>query len=112
MKRVYIAGPISGGTLETLANIRRGLKAASRAIKLGHAVFSPHLDFQLNLVAEPGDVLSVAEYQDNSMAWLEVSNEVWVLPGYESSKGTEREILRARELRIPIKYLTEPSAKK
>ncbi len=112
MKRVYIAGPISGGTLETLANIRRGLKAACRAIKLGHAVFSPHLDFQLNLVAEPGDVLSVAEYQDNSMAWLEVSNEVWVLPGYENSNGTKREIARAHELKIPVKYLTEQTSPK
>ena len=39
MKRVYIAGPISGGTLETLANIRRGLKAAAKAVRHGYAVF-------------------------------------------------------------------------
>ena len=105
MRRIYIAGPISGGTLETLANIRRGLKAACKAIKAGNAVFCPHLDYSLNLVAEPGDVLTVEEYQANSMAWMELSSEVWVLKGWEDSKGTKAEIARAQELGIPVKYL-------
>lgn len=112
MKRIYIAGPISGGTLETLANIERGIKKAAELIKQGYDAYCPHLDFQMNLTAAPEHKLTVEELQRNSMAWLEVSNEVWVLPGYENSKGTAREILRARELRIPVKYLTEPTSPK
>ena len=105
MRRIYIAGPISGGTLETLANIRRGLKAACKAIKAGNAVFCPHLDYSLNLVAEPGDVLTKEEYQKNSMAWVDVSDELWVLEGWENSGGTKREMERAKELGIPIKFI-------
>ena len=39
------------------------------------------------------------------MAWLEVSDEVWVLPNSENSKGTQGEIKRAEKLDIPVKYL-------
>ena len=104
-KRIYIAGPISGGTLETLANIRAGLKAAAGAIKLGYAVFCPHLDYSLNLVADNADVLTKEEYQKNSMAWVDVSDELWVLKGWETSGGTKREMERAKEIGIPIKFI-------
>ena len=104
-KCVYLAGPISGNTLETLANIRRGLKATCKAIKAGYAVFCPHLDYSLNLVADDGDVLTVEEYQANSMAILEKMDEVWVLRDWEGSRGTKAEIARAQELGIPVRFL-------
>ena len=104
-KRVYIAGPISGGTLETLVNIRAGLKAAAKAIKAGYSVFCPHLDYSLNLVADDGDVLTKEEYQQNSLAWVDVCEEIWILKGWETSGGTIREIARAKELGIVVKYL-------
>jgi hypothetical protein len=105
MKRIYIAGPISGGTLETLANIRAGLKAAAKAIKQGFAPFIPHLDFQLNLVADEADVLTKEEFQANSMAFVDVCEEMWILPGWENSGGTKREMERAKDLGIPIKFI-------
>ncbi|KKL26448.1 hypothetical protein LCGC14_2395160, partial [marine sediment metagenome] len=37
-----------------------------------------------------------------SIAWLEVSDEVWVMPNSENSKGTQVEIKRAKELNIPV----------
>jgi len=49
--------------------------------------------------------LTVEDYYRYSMAWLEVADEVWVLPNSESSKGTQAEIKRAKELFIPVKYL-------
>ena len=42
--------------------------------------------------------------KEYSLAWLEVSDCVLVLPGYENSKGTLAEIDRATELDIPIYY--------
>jgi hypothetical protein len=41
------------------------------------------------------------------MDWLEVSDIVYVLPGFETSKGTLAEIERAEELNIPIVYSFE-----
>lgn len=104
MKRVYLAGPISGDTLTFLANVRRGIKASVRLAKQGFAVFSPFLDFQFNLTADDGCELTKEEYQAHSMAWLEVADELRVLPGWEKSGGTQREIARARELGIPVVY--------
>jgi len=36
------------------------------------------------------------------MAWLEVSDIVFVVPGWDKSKGTLAELDRAEELDIPI----------
>lgn len=104
MKRIYLAGPISGDTLTFLENVRRGLKASVELIKMGHAVFSPFLDYQFNLVAGDGRSLTLDEYQANSMAWLEVADAVYVLPGWQFSRGTKLEIDRALELNIPVLF--------
>lgn len=102
MRRIYVAGPISGHTLETLANIERGIKKAAELVKQGYNVYCPHLDFQMNLTAAPEHKLTVDELQRNSMAWLEVSDAVFLLPGWRTSKGTMAEIRQAMELGIPI----------
>ena len=51
------------------------------------------------------DVLTKEEYQQNSLAWVDVCDEIWILKGWETSGGTIREIARAEELGIPVKYL-------
>jgi hypothetical protein len=38
------------------------------------------------------------------MGWLEVSDCVYVLRDSENSKGTLAEIVRARELKIPVLF--------
>lgn len=100
--RIYVAGPISGNTLETLANIERGIKKAAELIKQGYDIYCPHLDFQMNLTAAQEHKLTVEELQRNSMAWLKVSDAVFLLPGWRNSKGTMAEIRQALELGIPI----------
>lgn len=106
MKRVYVAGPISGDTMTFLANVRRGIKASVKLIKQGYSVFSPFLDFQFNLCAGAGEELTKEEYQAHSMAWLEVADEIHVLKGWERSAGTIAEIKRAEELGIPVIFVT------
>lgn len=102
MKKVYVAGPITGSTLQFLENIRHGIKVSVRLIKEGNAVFSPFIDFQFNLTGD--EPLTEKEYKGMSMAWLEVSDMVYVLKGWENSSGTKAEIMRAHELGIEVRY--------
>jgi hypothetical protein len=102
MKRIYLAGAYSAdNVLDILHNMRKGIRTAASLVKAGYAVYCPWLDYQLSFFED----ISVKQYYDYSMAWLEVADEVWVLPDWENSKGTKREIKRARELDIPVKYL-------
>ena len=104
-RRIYIAGKYSApSTLETLNNIHDGIHACVRAVKSGYSPYCPWLDHQYHLIDK---TITVKDYQRISMDWLEVSQEVWVLPNSESSKGTQAEILRAQELRIPVRYLSK-----
>jgi hypothetical protein len=113
MKRIYLAGSYSADNIiGVLDNIRKGQRAGAVAMMRGYAVFCPWLDYQLHFHLREGETIPKKIYQDNSMAWLEVSNEVWVLPGYENSNGTKREIARANELKIPVTYLGEPTSTK
>jgi hypothetical protein len=78
------------------------MRLATKVFKAGFAPFCPHLDFHYSLMVEDDTDFTVKEYYKYSMAWLEVSDAVLLLPGWEDSKGTLAEIERARELNIPI----------
>ena len=109
MIKLYIAGPYSSDNiLGVLDNIRNGQRAATEAMIHGFAVFCPWLDYQLHLQIPEGEKLTVKDYQDCSMEWLTVSDGVLLLPGWERSKGTLKEMKTAEKLGIPIfKHLIE-----
>ncbi len=101
--RIYLAGKYSDNNIiGCLNNIHDGIKYAAKILKEGNAPFCPWLDYQFQFF---DNTLHTEDYYRYSLAWLEVSDEVWVLPNYENSKGTLKEIERAKELNIPIKYL-------
>lgn len=101
--RIYVAGKYSAPTtIDVLNNIHDGIKASVEIIRQGHSVFCPWLDHQFHFFDK---TITKEEYQRNSMAWVEVADEVWVLPNSENSGGTQREIARAKELGIPVKFL-------
>ena len=103
MKRIYIAGPYSAdNVLGVLRNMRRGINIATQVFKGGYAPFCPHLDYQFTLMADEYNDFEVNDYYAYSMAWLEVSDAVLVLPNSELSKGVQAEIERAKELNIPV----------
>lgn len=103
MKRIYIAGKYSADNLiESLRNMHDGIKKSAQILKDGDAPFCPWLDYQFQFFQKE---LNVQDYYRYSMAWLEVSDMVLVLPNSENSKGTQAEIKRAEELNIPVKYL-------
>lgn len=98
-KRIYVAGAIQGKTLlESFENIRKGIKLSVEVLKSGYSPFSPFIDFQFSFV-EP---ITLEEYYSYSLAWLEVSDAVLLVEGWENSKGTKKEIERANELDIPV----------
>lgn len=105
MKRVYIAGAYSAdNVLTVLDNIRNGMRAGLDVLLLGYAPFVPWFDFHFQLMLRGNEKLTVQDYYNYSIAWLEVSDAVYVLPKSELSKGTQNEIARAKELNIPVYY--------
>lgn len=103
--RIYVAGPYSAdNVIDVLNNIHNGTKVCVEILKQGHVPFCPWNDFMFQFYDKS---LTVEDYYRYSMAWLEVSEEVWVLSTYRGSesKGTKAEIERATELGIPVRYL-------
>ena len=110
MKRVYVAGAYaSDNILGMLGNMRNGMRTATEVLLCGFAPFVPWFDyhFQLMLREENHEKLELKDYYEYSLAWLEVSNMLLVVSGWENSVGTQGEIKRATELNIPIYYSLE-----
>lgn len=109
IKRVYCAGAISPypsehPVLGFLGNIKRGIRASLDVFLAGYVPFSPFLDFQYWFYLRDGENITEKMIKDLSMAWLEVSDAVLVLPKWKKSGGTKAEIARAKELGIPVFY--------
>ena len=107
---VYIAGPLTphgpnNHAIEYLGHVAEMLKVARTLIKKGYAPFCPAIDFAYFLNTE--DTPSEREIKDVSLAFLLVSNAVYMLPGWTFSAGCKVEYELARELGIPIVYSME-----
>lgn len=112
MKRVYVAGIYStdengneAGVIQVLKNIRDGQKASLDVWRLGVAPFCPWLDFQFSFLDD--EPITKEMYYTYSMAWLEVSDAIFVISGEGLGSGVDKEISRAKELKIPILYSIE-----
>jgi len=105
MKRVYVAGAYSAdNVLGVLNNMRRGMRLGTECLLAGFAPFVPWLDHHFQFMLRDGESLTVDDYYQYSMAWLETSDVILVVPGSEHSNGTRAEIVRANELNIPAFY--------
>ena len=104
MKRIYVAGPYSAGNvMDVLRNIRWGIEVSTKVLLAGFAPFCPWLDYHF-VLADHSEKLVVIDFYKYSLAWLEVSDAMLVLYGWQKSKGTLAEIERAKALNIPIYY--------
>jgi len=102
MKRVYVAGKYSDtNVVDVLRNIGKGEEVCAQVFKLGYYPFCPWHD-KTYVMAYPYFDFKVEQFQKHSMAWLEVSDCVLLVEGWEESGGTLREIERANELGIPV----------
>jgi nucleoside 2-deoxyribosyltransferase len=103
--RVYVAGCYSAdNVLDVLRNIGHGQQACALLFSMGFAPFCPWHDHTF-ITDRPDDEFTVQQFYEYSLAWLEVSDCVLVLPGWEKSDGTLKEIARAEELGIPVFYM-------
>ena len=99
--KIYLAGPYSGdNVISVLSNIRQGIQAAADLMRKGHIVYCPFLDFLIGLM--PGEAIPQEIYQVNSLAWINCCDLLLLLPGWETSNGTKREIKEAESHGIPV----------
>jgi len=104
MKRIYVAGKYSDdNVLDVLKNIGRGQSMCSRLHALGYSPYCPWHN-KTYVIDNPEAEYTVQQFYDSCMVWLEVSDAVLVLPGWEESTGTIDEICRAAALDVPIFY--------
>ena len=110
MTRIYIAGAYSDdNVISVLKNIGRGQHWAAMLFKKGFAPFCPWHDKEFVIHFYDSE-FTVQEFYDYSIAWLEVSDAVFIVPNatglkrWQDSAGTLKEIEIAEKLNIPIFY--------
>jgi len=99
---VYVAGAMTADFDGYLKNIKKGIDACAILRKWGLSPLPFWTDF-IEILCNPGDITTTVLPETN-IPWLDKSDIVYVLSGWEHSKGTRKEIDRATRLGIPIVY--------
>ena len=97
----YIAGALNNMSSDYVRNIRRMIIWGDMVRELGFAVFVPGIDFLCGVVTGKWDYGVAFE---NSQAFLARADIMFVVPEWDSSTGTAKEIKTATELCIPVYY--------
>ena len=99
-KLVYVAGALNAPTcIGYIHNLHRMLVWAKDVRDAGFAVFTPGNDFLEGLV---DGHYEYEDFFDNSQVILARCDAVFVVPRSGNSKGTQREIIYAKMLCIPV----------
>jgi len=89
-KRVYIAGPMTGYNNHNRAEF---FSIAADLQDLGYIVLNP---------ATLPEGLKQSEYMDICLAMIRAASAIYMLKGYESSKGALTELAYAEKLELEI----------
>ena len=107
MKRIYVAGNYSANNIiDCLKNIGKGQQACATLFTLGYYPFCPWHD-KSYIIDNPYLEFNVEQFHQHSLAWLEVSDALYVISGKGKGGGVDAEIKRAKELGIPVFYEME-----
>jgi len=116
LKRIFISGPITPRgrrgdcdghpAVEYIFNIKDMILAANQLARKGWAPFCPGLDFLNFLLSAPEDQL-LKRIWSIDLAWLEVSDAVLMMPGWEESSGACKEYATAIGLHLPVYHSIE-----
>lgn len=96
--KIYIAGKLNDMAVDYIKNVHKMIQCSEIVRKAGFAVFVPAIDVLNGFVH--GD-WEYKDYFDNSQPWLLAADAIFLCPGWESSKGTQREKALAQEHEIP-----------
>jgi hypothetical protein len=100
-KLVYVAGALRSNIPEYIKNMHRMIKEADKVRRSGFAVIIPCEDLLRGLVCGDYDF---EDYFENSYEMLTRCDAVYVIPGWEKSEGTKKEIKKAQSLNIPVYF--------
>jgi len=97
---VYVAGPFRGATHWSIVNnVRHAEFQALKVWRAGHVAFCPHLNTANFQGACPDQV-----WLDGDLEILKRCDVMWAIPGWDTSKGTLREIEVAKAQGIPVYF--------
>jgi hypothetical protein len=98
MKIIYIAGPYRGEPYQVDIHAHAARMAALSVIRDGNYPFTPHLNTLHMDGAAPDEF-----FLDGGIRMLSMCDEMLLLPCWENSSGTLKEIEYARSHGIPIR---------
>ena len=102
MECIYISGPYTADSIEERdENIRKANELAQIFAEEGWAVYCPHTQSQ-NWEYETG--LSHEDFLERDFEWIDRSDALGMVEGWEDSDGAVREHERAQRLGRPIYY--------
>jgi len=99
MKKVYVAGKLNADAVGYLFNCHKMLETAELLREAGYSVFVPCLDLIMGIKF---GWENYEEYFNNSQPWLQAADAVFLVPGWETSTGTAKEIATAQSCGIPV----------
>lgn len=99
MKRIYIAGKLNDMAVDYLLNVHKMMATAEEVRKAGYSIYVPAIDLIMGIAF---GYTKYEDYFNNSQPWLEASDAIFLTPGWETSKGTEKEIQLAWKNDIPV----------
>lgn len=106
--KVYVAGPIGAKNnaksplLESLDNIRKGIRASVKVLLAGHIPFCPFLDHLFWSQLKGNEQITERMIKNYSLEWLKCCDAMIVLPGWQESQGTLDEMVVAKREGITI----------
>jgi len=99
LKRIYVAGKLNDMAIDYLLNVHKMMKVAEKVRLAGFAPFVPALDLLMGIMFGYEDY---ENYFAGSQPWLAAADAVLLVPGWETSDGTQREVAHAEVLGIPV----------
>ena len=109
-KRIYVAGLYSAdNVMDIFNNMKIGMRWATRLFLLGFAPFCPWHDYHHSLMLRGDEKLTIDDYYEYSLSWLDASDAVFLLTHEDStgktfneSVGVTMELDHANDVGIPI----------
>lgn len=96
---IYCAGKLSDNACNYIKNMHKMIKQAKILRANGYSVYTPCLDILEGLVDGEFDY---EDYFNNSQLFLLRCDAVYVCEGWETSRGTAKEIELATKNNIPV----------